>query len=146
MFDACVFTCLSDFKHQLDNFAAVSQMVVDGIDSVIELGEGVYDVLKSLHAGCVGRVLNLSQEYENHPYDSIMEDIPNCALKLFLSSEIGGDVAAMKMISLARMTKCFTNPVIDIDSSVQNVIGKFSIFNARRKGGEISLWYFRNIF
>lgn len=101
MFDACVFTCLSDFKHQLDNFAAVSQMVVDGNDSVIELGEGVYDVLKSLHAGCGGRVLNLSQEYENHPYHSIMEDIPNCALKLFLSSEIGGDVAAMKMISLA---------------------------------------------
>lgn len=47
LFDCCVFSYLSDHEHGQNTFQSVSQMVVDGITSVVDLGPDVYDILKS---------------------------------------------------------------------------------------------------
>lgn len=59
--NCCIFSYLHDQEPDGSLLNEVSQMVVDGIASIISLGEKAYDTLKSLHAGGPGRILQLDQ-------------------------------------------------------------------------------------
>ncbi|AJG39154.1 RNA-dependent RNA polymerase [Wenzhou Crab Virus 1] len=146
LMDCCMFSFLHENESGVPLYQDVAQMVVDGIETICNLGEEAYDVFKALHPGAVGRILLLESIYTNPLFEETVKDMPDCPIKVMLQAPLEDDLAHMKLLTLCGMAKCFTYPVIYIQESVDNVTSKSGVFNPDRNGGNMSLWYFRRTF
>lgn len=149
MLDSLLFVIAEDSSTGLEDpmLDELELFINAGIQSAVDLGEVVYDVLKAMHALSVGKLLDVLDEgFQNQLYTSTLAEVPECRLKTWVTRDVLGVDDAVRRLAVSSVAKCFTYPVIDVDSSVENVVSKSTRFNPCRRAGNKALWVFRKLF
>lgn len=133
LFDAAIFSRLEDSETSYKLGPNVERFIYDGTDSVIFLGERVYDVLKALHPAAVGLLIKRDGGYENNLQQTTLEEMAECPLKHYFARDPGSLEDDMMLLMLSGLCKCFTYPVINIQGSVDNVLEKSKVFDPDTK-------------
>ncbi|APG78838.1 RNA-dependent RNA polymerase [Wenling crustacean virus 12] len=127
--------------------STVEQYIVAGLESVAMLGYQVYDILKQWLPLTVGNILSTEAEgYDNALLQTVVGEVPDCPLKTLLLREMHTREDKLFAIELVGLQKCFTYPIVNLDTAVDNVTGKAGKFRAPIIGGYHTLWTFRKIF
>ena len=149
LFDALVFTIVDDATQMKDLplLPMVQDVISCTIDSIMALGDEVYDVLKALHPLAVGRLLLvLETRYQNQLFQTVVSELPSCPLVTLCHSVEETVEACERFLCASTVSKCFTYPVADVDQSVDNVVSKSGVYNPDTKAGTKALGPFRKLF
>lgn len=146
LFDSLVFSLLEDAESSFPIAQHVEGCIIAGIESILLLGEEVYDVLKGLHPAAVGLLIRRDIAFENDLQKVTLDDMEDCPLKQIFNKNPERVDSDIRLLMLSGIAKCFTYPVINIDESVENVLTKSKVLDPDMTGGNEALLFFRRKF
>ena len=125
LMDGLVYAYSSDALDNGDMMYHVISLINLTIPSIILLKHSVYDVLQGMHPIAVENILELEGSGFRDPLKhETLESLPYCPLTNFLKLPWDSIPLQQRRKGIAGMGKCLTFPVIDIQSSVDNVVTK----------------------
>lgn len=142
-----MFTYMDDVLLQRNRSSHVERLIATGLESVAILGPRIYLVLKQWLPLVVGKVIEKEPEgYDNALLHSVIPEVPECPLKTLLLEDLLTREEKLFALELVGLQKCFTYPIVNLDTAVENVVSKATVFRTPRDGGIHALWMFRKIF